>query len=103
MSGSSLKLQRPGKSAECYGQPPLRLISRLTVEGERPSNLAIDRADSDERTFSDSVGRSQRCYEETCSRKEKSRPKLTPRFVRVPTRMRRQYGFRGVRRSGTSF
>jgi hypothetical protein len=45
MSGSSLKLQRPGKSAECYGQPPLRLVSRLTVEGERPSNLVIDRAD----------------------------------------------------------
>src|SRR3981081_174013 len=26
-------------------KPPLRLISRLTVEGERPSSLAIDRAD----------------------------------------------------------
>jgi len=26
-------------------EPPFRLISRLTVEGERPSNLAIDRTD----------------------------------------------------------
>jgi hypothetical protein len=31
--------------AEGCGEMPLRLISRLTVEGERPSNLAIDRAD----------------------------------------------------------